>query len=102
MYYVTPSEAELFNRFSPELQAFNLANRDRRQREYEDFVGKLKEYSKSDKPIWEAAAEAQRKQKEAAGMRDVAGRREEVERLELERLEAEKRRVDIRREAFGR
>ena len=61
MYYVTPSEGELFSRFSPELQARNLASRERRQAEYEDFVGKLKEYSRSDKPIWEAAAEAQAK-----------------------------------------
>jgi len=97
MYYITPAEGELFKRFSPELQAFNLANRDRRQREYEDFVGKLKEYSKSDKPIWEAAAEAQRKQNEDAGRRVVSMGREEVERLE-----AEKRREEIRREAFGR
>ena len=47
---MTPSEGELFKRFSPELQRYNLENRDRRQRDYEDFVGKLKEYSKSDKP----------------------------------------------------
>ena len=46
----TPTEGELFKRFSPELQKHNLANRERRQRDYEDFVGKLKEYSKSDKP----------------------------------------------------
>jgi CBP4 len=97
MYYMTPSEGELFKRFSPELQAFNLANRDRRQREYEDFVGKLKEYSKSDKPIWEAAAEAQRKQNENLGRREMS-----VGRDEVERLEAEKRREEIRREAFGR
>jgi hypothetical protein len=47
---VTPTEGELFKRFSPELQKYNLENRERRQRDYEDFVGKLKEYSKSDKP----------------------------------------------------
>ena len=50
MYAVTPAEGELFKRFSPELQARNLEARDRRQRDYEDFVGKLKEYSRSDKP----------------------------------------------------
>lgn len=91
MYYITPAEGELFTRFSPELQAFNLANRDRRQREYEDFVGKLKEYSKSDKPIWEAAAEAQRKEREAL-----------VRRAEVEKAEAERRRLEVRREAVGR
>ena len=64
MYYLTPAEGELFKRFSPELQKHNLENRERRQRDYEDFVSKLKEYSKSDKPIWEAAAEAQEKARE--------------------------------------
>ncbi len=64
MYYVTPSEGELFKRFSPELQKHNLENRERRKAEYEDFAGKMREYSKSDKPIWEAAAEAQAKARE--------------------------------------
>jgi hypothetical protein len=59
MYYLTPTSEEVFSRFSPELQQHNLENRERRQIEYEDFVGKLKEYSKSDKPIWEAAKIAQ-------------------------------------------
>lgn len=86
MYYVTPSEGELFKRFSPELQAHNLANRDRRQREYEDFLGKLKEYSKSDKPIWEAAAEAQRK------ARDELLAKEEAARIEREQVRQEMRR----------
>lgn len=88
MYYVTPSEGELFQRFSPELQASNLANRARRQREYEDFVGKLKEYSKSDKPIWEAAADAQRREKELL-----------LERERLERSDKERTRGDIKEAA---
>lgn len=88
MYYVTPSEGELFQRFSPELQASNLANRARRQREYEDFVGKLKEYSKSDKPIWEAAADAQRRDKELL-----------LERERLERSDKERTRGDIKEAA---
>ncbi|KAF7513581.1 hypothetical protein GJ744_008875 [Endocarpon pusillum] len=91
MYYVTPSEGELFNRFSPELQASNLANRARRQRDYEDFLGKLKEYSKSDKPIWEAAADAQRKERE-----------ELIRRTGVEEAEKERRREELRREAVGR
>lgn len=90
MYYMTPSPDALFQKFSPELQASNLANRDRRQRDYEDFVSKLKEYSKSDKHIWEAAAEAQEKarldiemrareqEKEKMGVKE--GIRAEIER----------------------
>ena len=75
MYLVTPAEGELFKRFSPELQAHNLANRERRQRDYEDFVGKLKEYSKSDKPIWVAAEEAQEKARQ-----EIISRQREEER----------------------
>ena len=82
MYYLTPTSEELFSRFSPELQKSNLENRARRQADYEDFVGKLKEYSKSDKPIWQAAAEAQEKAR--AEMME----REEVERGEKERMKA--------------
>ena len=87
MYYVTPAEGELFKRFSPELQKHNLENRDRRQRDYEDFVSKLKEYSKSDKPIWEAAAEAQEKA------------RQDILRRQVEDKGAEERmREEMRRE----
>ena len=78
MYYVTPAEGELFKRFSPELQKHNLENRDRRQRDYEDFVSKLKEYSKSDKPIWEAAAEAQEKARQELIRRQAEGKDDEI------------------------
>ncbi|RMD43139.1 hypothetical protein DV735_g2038, partial [Chaetothyriales sp. CBS 134920] len=72
MYYVVPAEGELFKRFSPELQQRNLENRERRQREYEDFLGKLKEYSRSDKPIWQAAAEAEEKARQELMAREKA------------------------------
>lgn len=49
-YYVTPTEEELFKKYSPDLQKKSLANRDQTQAEFNEFVGKLKEYSKSDKP----------------------------------------------------
>jgi hypothetical protein len=90
MYAVTPDPDELFKRFSPELQKHNLENRDRRQAEYDDFRSKLIEYSKSDKPIWAAAKEAQEKarreiQERARGEESqrkeaVRGMREEMER----------------------
>jgi hypothetical protein len=90
MYYVTPDPDELFKRFSPELQKHNLENRERRIAEYEDFRSKMIEYSKSDKPIWEAAKEAQEKARRelvAKGIREEEerraaqkGMREEMER----------------------
>ncbi|EXJ80246.1 hypothetical protein A1O1_08388 [Capronia coronata CBS 617.96] len=61
---VTPAEGELFKKFNPELQKRNLELRDKRQQDYQEFLDQLKEYSKSDKPIWVAAAEAQAKARE--------------------------------------
>ncbi|KAH8811455.1 hypothetical protein F5884DRAFT_274787 [Xylogone sp. PMI_703] len=58
-YWVTPTEEELFLKYNPELQKRSLANRQATQQEFDDFVNRLKEYSKSDKPIWIAAAEAE-------------------------------------------
>ena len=89
MYYVTPSEGELFKRFSPDLQKRNLEARERRTAEYLDFAGKMREYSKSDKPIWEAAEEAQRKKR--AEMIEVdRARMMEEERVKSEMREAQR------------
>ena len=85
MYMVVPAEGELFKRFSPELQKHNLENRERRQRDYEDFVGKLKEYSKSDKPIWAAAEEARLK------ARDEILAREAAEKAQMGRMQEQMR-----------
>lgn len=48
--YVTPTEEELRSRYNPELLKRSLENREQKQQEFDDFVTKLKEYSKSDKP----------------------------------------------------
>lgn len=55
-YWVSPTEQELFKKYNPDLQKKSLANRAERQREFDDFVGKLKEYSKSDKPSMSASS----------------------------------------------
>ena len=36
-------------KYNPELQKASIENRDRREKEYDDYVNKLKEWSKSDK-----------------------------------------------------
>lgn len=64
VYYVSPSEEELFLKYNPDLQKRSLENRIGRQQDFDNFVSKLKEYSKSDKPIWEAAAEAEKIRRE--------------------------------------
>lgn len=50
IYYVTPTEEELFLRYNPELQRRSLERRQEKQEDFEQFVGRLKEYSKSEKP----------------------------------------------------
>jgi hypothetical protein len=50
IYYVTPTEAELFSRYNPDLQRRSLENRAGKQEDFNKFVAQLKEYSKSDKP----------------------------------------------------
>ncbi len=50
MRWVQPTDEELFQRYSPELKKRSLERRVERQQEFDDFVVKLKEYSKSDKP----------------------------------------------------
>ncbi|KAH9828111.1 Assembly factor cbp4 [Teratosphaeria destructans] len=52
IYYVTPTEEELFLRYNPELQRRSLERRKEKQEDFDNFVGRLKDYSKSDKPIW--------------------------------------------------
>jgi CBP4 len=50
VYYVTPTEEELFKRYNPDLQRRSLENRLSKQQDFDKFVTNLKEYSKSDKP----------------------------------------------------
>ncbi|KAF3129778.1 assembly factor cbp4 [Orbilia oligospora] len=68
--YVMPSEEELFNKKV-------LEERPRRQREMQEFFDQLKEYSKSDKPIWVLQEE------------DAKRRRKEAVRVELQRQREE-------------
>lgn len=44
-----PTDEELFKRYNPDLQKRSLEEGDRRSREFEEYVGRLKEWSKSDK-----------------------------------------------------
>jgi pyruvate/2-oxoacid:ferredoxin oxidoreductase beta subunit len=99
--WVSPTDEELFQKYSPELKKKSLERRYERQKEFDDFVGKLKEYSKSDKPsefpalqqtlgyadmftVWFEQKEAQRREKEAKiqeGLKiaeEVKARKEEM------------------------
>lgn len=48
--WLTPTEEELRSKYNPELRKKSLENIEEKQQEFDDFVMKLKEYSKSDKP----------------------------------------------------
>ncbi|KIN04477.1 hypothetical protein OIDMADRAFT_156460 [Oidiodendron maius Zn] len=63
VYAVSPTEEELFKRYNPDLQKKSLANRQEKQQAFDDYLIMLKKYSKSDKNIWIAAAEAEAERK---------------------------------------
>ena len=48
--WITPSEEEIRSRYNPELLKKSNETREERQQEFDDFVTRLKDYSKSDKP----------------------------------------------------
>lgn len=47
--YIRPSDEELVKRYSPELKKRSAEQGDRKEQEFDDYVQKLKEWSKSDK-----------------------------------------------------
>ncbi len=82
--------SDLTQKYNPELQKRSLENRVQKQQDFDNFVTKLKEYSKSDKPIWAAAAE------DEARMR--ANTAEEQRRIAEE---IQKRRDEIKRHSVS-
>ncbi|EEQ91657.1 assembly factor cbp4 [Blastomyces dermatitidis] len=85
--YVRPTEEELFQKFSPELQKRNLETREQRQKDFDTFVTQLKTHAKSHKSIWHAM-----KENEATSRRQLDMRRKE------EQEEAERQKAQIRKE----
>ncbi|KAI0883814.1 CBP4-domain-containing protein [Annulohypoxylon maeteangense] len=86
--WVQPTEEELFKKYNPDLQKKSLERRYERQKEFDDFVTQLKEYSKSDKPIWTVKEEAIRKQKEDMLRQDFLNAKEAEARKEAMRKES--------------
>ncbi|KAK4151336.1 hypothetical protein C8A00DRAFT_36036 [Chaetomidium leptoderma] len=87
--WVQPTDEELFQKYNPELQKRSLERRVERQQEFDDFVTRLKEYSKSDKPIWTVQAEAEKERAKQAAAAESLRMAEEVKtRKEAMRREA--------------
>ncbi|KAI0099817.1 CBP4-domain-containing protein [Nemania sp. FL0031] len=85
--WIQPTDEELFQRYNPELQKRSLERRYERQKEFDDFVTQLKEYSKSEKPIWTVQEEAIRKHKQESLRQDFQNAEEAKARQEAMRRE---------------
>ncbi|KAL7796493.1 hypothetical protein V8C37DRAFT_400250 [Trichoderma ceciliae] len=91
-YWLVPTEEELRSKYNPELLKRSIEGREERQQEFNEFVTRLKEYSKSDKPIWTVIKEEEERKKKV-----------ELEATRLQKQEAAARRDEMRREAgFGK
>ncbi|KAI1617774.1 hypothetical protein EDD37DRAFT_646604 [Exophiala viscosa] len=101
MYYVTPAEGEVFKKFNPELQARNLALKDERMKNYEAFLQELKELSKSDKNMWVAAKEKQKKMQEQFLENEAQEKALQQKMREEMKAEARGMRDQMRTEARG-
>ncbi|KAI1478282.1 hypothetical protein K445DRAFT_350057 [Daldinia sp. EC12] len=86
--WVSPTDEELFKKYNPELQKKSLERRYEKQKEFDDFVTQLKEYSKSEKPIWMAQEEAVRKRREEALRQEFLSAEEVKARKEALRKES--------------
>ncbi|PHH87353.1 hypothetical protein CDD83_8989 [Cordyceps sp. RAO-2017] len=87
-WWLTPTEEELRSRYNPDLRKKSIEQREEREQEFDEFVTRLKAYSKSDKPIWIVVKEEEERRKKAAL---AAGRQKQ--------REAETQREEMRREA---
>ncbi|KAK8917353.1 Cytochrome b mRNA-processing protein 4 [Metarhizium guizhouense ARSEF 977] len=85
---LTPTEDELRAKYNPDLLKKSIETREERQQEFDDFVTRLKEYSKSDKPIWIVVKEEEERRKKAV-----------LEAAKVQQKEADARREEMRREA---
>lgn len=89
--YANSISADTHQKYNPELQKRSLENREQKQQDFDNFVNKLKEYSKSDKPIWTAAAEDEARQRANSAeeqrriAQDIQKRREKIRDESLQR-----------------
>ncbi|KAK4168637.1 hypothetical protein QBC43DRAFT_309319 [Cladorrhinum sp. PSN259] len=87
--YVQPTDEELFKKYNPELQKRSLERRFEREKEFDDFVVKLKEQSKSSKPIWIVQREEEEETRRQKKLDETLKLAQEVkERREAIRREA--------------
>ncbi|KAI2604788.1 CBP4-domain-containing protein [Hypoxylon fragiforme] len=88
VWWVSPTDEELFKKYNPELQKKSLARRYERQKEFDDFMTQVKADSKSSKPIWTVQEDALRKRKEDKLRQDFLDAEEAKARKESLRKES--------------
>lgn len=86
--WISPSEEEIRAKYNPELRQRSIEGKAAREAEFNEFVLKLKEYSKSDKPIWVVQKEEEEKM-----------RQQVIANAKAKDQEAEARREEMRRQA---
>ncbi|RPA81471.1 hypothetical protein BJ508DRAFT_361846 [Ascobolus immersus RN42] len=85
---IMPDPDKLFERYNPELQKRVIENRPKVEKEYQEFLDDLKEVSRSDKTLWEAAkdiSERRERERRAAKANSGMGKREIEEAIKRER-----------------
>ncbi|KAL1304738.1 hypothetical protein AAFC00_003683 [Neodothiora populina] len=87
VYYVTPTEEELFQRYNPDLQRRSLENRKEKQENFNDFVTSLKRHSKSDVPIWTAWDRESEERRQAGIAQTIADQKAAADAAEARRRE---------------
>ncbi|KAI9722568.1 MAG: assembly factor cbp4 [Chrysothrix sp. TS-e1954] len=96
LFYISPTEEEIFKRYNPELQKRSLEGRDQRLADHQAFVDKMIEYSKDKRHIWTVwkeadMKEAKKKQREQrAAKKEKKSIADEIRRQRLEGDDAER------------
>ncbi|KAI6780061.1 CBP4 [Emericellopsis cladophorae] len=87
--WLSPSEEEIRAKYNPDLRRRSIEGKAQREQEFDEFVTRLKEYSKSDKPIWIVVKEEEERMKKKA-----------IADAKTREREAEARKAEMRREAL--
>ncbi|KAH0613891.1 uncharacterized protein H6S33_005777 [Morchella sextelata] len=88
--WVQPDPDELFKKYNPELQKKSLEGREQRLKDHEEFIARLKAYSKDDRPVWVVAEEESKRQRQLL-IDNKKREREELERQKQQILEEQKK-----------
>ncbi|GAB7348112.1 hypothetical protein MBLNU459_g6133t1 [Dothideomycetes sp. NU459] len=88
IWYVMPTEEELFMRYNPDLQRRSLENRKEKQENFNEWVANLKRHSKNTNvPIWTSWEKESERNRQASIAETLAEQKAKAEAAEQRRLE---------------